>query len=315
LVPEHWRTVGGRTSPLTGGPRLAANPVNALLNYLYAVLEGEAAIAARVVGLDPGLGVLHADQDGRDSLAADLMEPVRPKVDRFVLDLLADRYFAAADFYETRQGVCRVTPALGRDLAATSPVWARAVGRVAEDVARLLTDPARPAPPTPITGRRRAESRPQGARAGRASSGLAAVPRRCSTCGAPTSGQRRACSEACAAAAAADDSATLASVGAATFEALREVGFHRELSPAGRRRIGTRATELLRAAQAWRRTHQWPEDMGAFARDILPGLADVPPATITRATGLSSGYVRRVKAGEVTPHPMWWETLRQISGR
>jgi hypothetical protein len=115
--------------------------------------------------------------------------------------------------------------------------------------------------------------------------------------------------------AAADHAAKLASVGAATFNSLREVGFHRELSPKGRRRIGTRATELLRAAQAWRRTHDWPEDMGAFAREILPGLADVPPATIAKATGLSSGYVRRVKAGEVTPHPMWWETLRQISGR
>jgi len=114
------------------------------------------------------------------------MEPVRPLVDRFVLDLLADRFFATADFHETRQGACRITPDLARDLAATSPVWARAVGLVAEDVARLLTDPARPAPPTPITGRRRAESRPQGARVRRDRSGLGAVARRCATCGAPT---------------------------------------------------------------------------------------------------------------------------------
>jgi hypothetical protein len=27
---------------------------NAILNYVYAILEGEASIAARVVGLDPG---------------------------------------------------------------------------------------------------------------------------------------------------------------------------------------------------------------------------------------------------------------------
>jgi hypothetical protein len=45
-----------------------------------------------------------------------------------------------------------------------------------------------------------------------------------------------------------------------------------------------------------------------------PGLADVSPAEVVRATGLSSGYVRRVKAGQVTPHPMWWELMRQISG-
>ena len=36
------------------------------------------------MGLDPGLGFLHADANGRDSLACDLMEPVRPSVDAFV---------------------------------------------------------------------------------------------------------------------------------------------------------------------------------------------------------------------------------------
>ncbi len=53
--------------------------------------------------------------------------------------------------------------------------------------------------------------------------------------------------------------------------------------------------------------------MGAFAREILPGLTEVPASTIAEATGLSSGYLRRVKAGEVTPHPMWWETMRALS--
>ena len=38
-APVHWRTFGTRSSPLTGQPRLAANPINALLNYSYAILE------------------------------------------------------------------------------------------------------------------------------------------------------------------------------------------------------------------------------------------------------------------------------------
>ena len=88
-VASHWRTFGSRSSPHTGNPRLAGNPANAILNYLYAILEGEASIAARIVGLDPGIGLLHADQLNRDSLAADLMEPVRPLVDRYVLRLLS----------------------------------------------------------------------------------------------------------------------------------------------------------------------------------------------------------------------------------
>jgi CRISPR-associated endonuclease Cas1 len=76
-IPGHWRTFGIRHSPLTSSPRNAVNPANALLNYLYAILESEARIAVSAVGLDPALGILHADLRYRDSLACDLMEPVR----------------------------------------------------------------------------------------------------------------------------------------------------------------------------------------------------------------------------------------------
>jgi len=89
-VPDHWLTFGQRHSLLSKpSPRRAINPANAMLNYLYAILEAEARIAALRMGLDPGLGLLHADQRSRDSLPCDLMEPVRPKVDAFVLELLA----------------------------------------------------------------------------------------------------------------------------------------------------------------------------------------------------------------------------------
>jgi len=80
-VPDHWRSFGSRISPLTGSPRLAANPPNAILNYLYALLEAEAQGAASGMGLDASLGVLHADTPHRDSLALDLLEPARPQVD------------------------------------------------------------------------------------------------------------------------------------------------------------------------------------------------------------------------------------------
>lgn len=61
-------------------------PPNAVLNYLYAILEAEARLAAAELGLDPGLGVLHRDTPNRDNLACDLMEPARPLVDAFVFD-------------------------------------------------------------------------------------------------------------------------------------------------------------------------------------------------------------------------------------
>ena len=45
-IPDHWRTFGTRRSPLSGSPRLAVNPPNAILNYLYAVLESEARLGS-----------------------------------------------------------------------------------------------------------------------------------------------------------------------------------------------------------------------------------------------------------------------------
>jgi CRISPR/Cas system-associated endonuclease Cas1 len=45
-IPAHWLSFGARISPLTGSPRLSVNPPNAMLNYLYAILESEARLAA-----------------------------------------------------------------------------------------------------------------------------------------------------------------------------------------------------------------------------------------------------------------------------
>jgi CRISPR associated protein Cas1 len=45
-------------------------------------------MVAAALGLDPGLGVMHMDTNVRDSLACDLMEPVRPIVDAYVLNWL-----------------------------------------------------------------------------------------------------------------------------------------------------------------------------------------------------------------------------------
>ena len=59
-VPDHWRTFGMRRSPLTLAPRNAANPLNAILNYLYTLLEIETRIALIGRGLDTGLALFHA---------------------------------------------------------------------------------------------------------------------------------------------------------------------------------------------------------------------------------------------------------------
>ncbi|MGC2405678.1 MAG: CRISPR-associated endonuclease Cas1 [Candidatus Cybelea sp.] len=95
-IPVRWLRCDSRASVLTGAPRAAAPPINAMRNYLFACLESEARLALLAQGCDPSMGVLHADQRNRDSLALDATEPVRADVDAFLLDLLEDREFTAA---------------------------------------------------------------------------------------------------------------------------------------------------------------------------------------------------------------------------
>ncbi len=137
-IPEHWQRAGARQSPLSNGGRVAVTPANAILNYLYAILESETRIACLMVGLDPGLGIWHADYRSRDSFALDLMEPARPEVDRYVLELLRTRTFTKKDFGETSRGICRILPPFTHGLAQTASQWRDAVAPHAEHVARLL---------------------------------------------------------------------------------------------------------------------------------------------------------------------------------
>jgi len=137
-IPEHWLRFGARISPLTGSPRLAANPLNAMLNYLYAVLESEARLAANAFGLDPGMGIMHVDTDARDSFACDLMEPIRPQVDAYVLDWISCEPIRREWFFEQSDGNCRLMGSFAIRLSETAPIWGRAVAPVAEWVSREL---------------------------------------------------------------------------------------------------------------------------------------------------------------------------------
>jgi CRISP-associated protein Cas1 len=85
-----------------------------MLNYAYRVLESSTLIAATSWGLDPYIGFLHADKKGRASLIYDLMEPLRPMVDRKLIEMIRSRSFAAGDFFLHPSGVVRLNPKLAR---------------------------------------------------------------------------------------------------------------------------------------------------------------------------------------------------------
>ncbi len=139
-IPEHWKRFGSRVSPLTNSPRLAVTPAQAILNYLYAILESESRLALAALGLDPGIGVLHNDLRSRDSLAADLMEPVRPRVDTLALNLLTSEQLRREWFFEQRDGNCRLMASFATTLSETAMIWRKEVASYAERIAKCFWD-------------------------------------------------------------------------------------------------------------------------------------------------------------------------------
>lgn len=74
------------------------DPVNAALSLGYTLLHADALRAAQLAGLDPLLGCLHEPAWGRESLACDLVEPLRPHVDAWVRMLFRERLLRAESF-------------------------------------------------------------------------------------------------------------------------------------------------------------------------------------------------------------------------
>lgn len=123
-IPDEWRTYSSRASLLSGVKYKnwrASHPINAMLNYAYAVLLTEMKVKAITDGYDPMIGIYHDqrhyDKDRTASFALDLMEPLRPAVDRSVLQLIAEECFSGGDFHLQSDGVCRLNPSLAKLVA------------------------------------------------------------------------------------------------------------------------------------------------------------------------------------------------------
>jgi len=280
-VPAHWRTFRGRASPLTGSPRLSVNPANAILNYLYAVVESEARLAAVALGLDAGLGVLHADTNARDSLACDLMEPIRPAVDAYVADWLLHHPLRRKWFFEERNGSCRLMGSFVERLSATAPTWAQMIGPLAERLAQALwatvpTSNRRANSETPLTQRRRREAN---------GVGLARIalpprpPRLCESCGGHLTD-----------------------------------GVHCAPCVARRRQ---EATQRKRAREESARTRfdrpQWLT-VEVFLDQVQPRLREKTTSEVASLLGVSKWYAMDIRLGRCSPHPRHWRALAELAG-
>ena len=89
------------------------DPVNAVLSFLYNLARTRVEAACEVVGLDPQVGFLHSLRPGRPALALDLMEELRPDIERLVLTLCNRRQLTERHFERLAGGARQLTD-LGR---------------------------------------------------------------------------------------------------------------------------------------------------------------------------------------------------------
>jgi CRISPR-associated endonuclease Cas1 len=313
-LPEHWHTFGQRSSLITGGPRTASNPANAILNYLYALLEAETILACHTVGLDPGLGIFHQDRRDRASLALDLMEAVRPSVDAYLLALLTQRTRSPRELVETREGACRITAKLAEQLADTCTVWRSQIAPVVEWTANTINKHSSSRVPTrsPLThAHHRAawdERAPDRKRRQRRAD-FAKLPNTCRECGTPQSdGRRRFCPEC--------QEQRFLEQGPAARERASEVlarlrAEHRDPAHGGRAAglRGSKNAAHQAAVRAWAGERPDPE---VFRVEILPELRHKPIGELMAATGLSEHYCSLIRLGKRVPHARHWQALRRL---
>jgi CRISPR-associated protein Cas1 len=96
----------------------ARHPINAMLNYGYAMLISQVRTDLVAVGLDPSIGFAHRRSWNPIPLVYDLMEPMRPVVDRRVLQFALAHTFKPGDFTISSKGGCRLNPQLAKVVAS-----------------------------------------------------------------------------------------------------------------------------------------------------------------------------------------------------
>lgn len=141
----HFAALTGLFPPALGflrrNRRPPRDPVNACLSLAYTLLHADAVAQAHQAGLDPLLGFYHAPAYGRESLASDLIEPLRPRADFWVWQLFRRRDLRL-DHFACEGGACLLGKT-GRRVfyqafEGQAPVWRRWLRRACYALAAAL---------------------------------------------------------------------------------------------------------------------------------------------------------------------------------
>ena len=122
----------------TRNRRPPKDPVNAALSLSYTLLHAETVMALYGAGFDPFIGFYHALDFGRESLACDMVEPLRVEVDRHLLGLFRNEKLRA-DNFSIADGACLLGKA-GR--ACFYAEWEPLAERLRKRLAEAMSDVA-----------------------------------------------------------------------------------------------------------------------------------------------------------------------------
>jgi hypothetical protein len=241
--------------------------------------------------------------------------------DGYLLTMLEERTFSAKEFFETRQGVCRLMPPLSQVLAEMAPRLAKAAAPVVEQVAQRLTKgqgtSRQPVTvPTLLTQSNRSAGRdalrPSAKRTPRPQK--LEAPAGCRECGVMLDDRSRQYCDDCLPEYREAQAASYAEAGRAKLREMRASG----IDPSQTGEAATKRRDTMK--QRRREEAKWDEahpdvevDEEVFRSEILPGLQGVPLSTLAAATGLSQQYCSLIRRGLKMPHSRHWQSLRELT--
>jgi hypothetical protein len=234
------------------------------------------------------------------------MEPIRPKVDAYLLDWITRAPLRRDWFFEKPDDNCRLMGSFAIRLSETAQTWGRAVAPVAEWVARALSAGISKAnrqigPATRLTQRHRRE-----AKNGSSQRFRKPAPRPqtvCGVCGTAIEASRTYCSL-CTPNISKDNLAEAARSGHVAAQNLEAQA--RRLATKRRHDIA-RSGWLASSLPAWLTNE-------TYAKKIQPGLARITVPSIASGIDVSEPYAADIRAGRRCPHPRHWQVLAKLVG-
>jgi hypothetical protein len=246
----------------------------------------------------------YRERSPRDSLACDLMEPIRPQVDAYLLDWLIRGPLKRDWFFEQRDGNCRLMDPFTAKLSESAPIWRSALATFAEGIALAIWSATSKKKrnenlSTPLTQTQKRHATGFSVEVKPIS--VSNSPNVCRICGMKIEAAHRYC-RSCA--------PTIRRENVLKAAVLGRAKTHNPVAQAKRAKTQRRQQA---ARKAWTPDEK-PDwlDATAYKEKIQPRLTTVTVAAIMSSLDVSEPYALRIRSAKCRPHPRHWAPLAKL---